>query len=161
MGDEFDFASQSGEEKISLDQVNNLLATKARRTSEYATSAAMQSPNMAPSSRRVPPGSPGFAHSSFDEAAWDFFIRSYEAELEQLRPQTVRFRHLGFAVDKVWCDLKNDATQPILRGATLEFVTWWQEMMNKAQEYEKDVRVLEPPQLEEVRIRRSSRGLPI
>lgn len=162
IGDDVGLISTSSHDKISLEHVNTVLATKVRRASESIVVTGTPSPTMSPIPRRVSNDSTDNTDEQFDEAAWDIFLRSYEAELEHLRTETlVRFRHIGKSVDRLWLDLKSDSMKPMLKSASAEFVTWWQKMNDKAQEYEKEVRMLEVPQLELVSFQRASQGLSI
>lgn len=158
MGDEVDITGLS--DKICLENIDDVLATESHQASEPTLPTDTSSSFMTSGSQHDTDESVGSAQSHFDESAWDVFIRSYEAELESLRIETfVRFRHIGKSVDRLWLDLKSDSTQPMLKAATVEFVAWWQKMNDKAQDYEKEVQMLEVPQLELVRLKRASRGL--
>lgn len=157
MGDEVDEMNASFRDKVSLEHVNAILATRVRRVSE---SAGSQSPLMSPISRKSSNELTFSADQQFDESAWETFLRSYEAELEHLRTETlVRFRHIGKSVDRLWLDLRCDGVHPVPESTAAEFVAWWRKMNDKEQEYEKEVQMLEVPQLELVSLRRASRGL--
>lgn len=147
-------------DKADLDQVNCRLADMARRTS--GARRYEQTPSATPSSRRGSAQSHTPMAATFDEAAWDVYINSCKAELEHLRSETlVRFRHLGRGIDRLWTDLKNDSSQHILKGASVEFVHWWRRMTEKAQEFESEAKALELPELEEVKLERIAQGLPV
>ncbi|KEQ96950.1 hypothetical protein AUEXF2481DRAFT_623251 [Aureobasidium subglaciale EXF-2481] len=156
MGDEVDEISTSFRNKVSLEHVNAMLATRVRRASE---SAGSPSPIMSRLSRQ---DSSEFAYGpdqQFDESAWDVFLRSYEAELEHLRTETlVRFRHIGKSVDRLWLDLRCEGVHPVSKETVVEFVAWWQTMKDKEHDYDKEVQMLEVPQLEVVSFQRASQG---
>ncbi|GAB7356890.1 hypothetical protein MBLNU459_g7753t1 [Dothideomycetes sp. NU459] len=163
---------RSTDNKPDMKHLDERLAMVARRSSEEpASPVPMSSPSMTPLSRFMTPvsrrvssavGTSASTQSMFDEAAWDVFINSYTAELDHLRGEVlVRFRHLGREVDKVWLGLKSDSTQPMLPGATAEFVAWWQAMMEKAQKHEKEAQALKVPDLEFVKMERFVHGLPV
>lgn len=157
MGDEVDEISTSFRDKVSLEHVDAMLATRVRRASE---SAGSPSPIMSPISRQSSNELPLGNDQQFDESAWETFLRSYEAELEHLRTETlVRFRHIGKSVDRLWLDLRCDGVQPVSESIAAEFVAWWKKMSDKEQEYEKEVQMLEVPHLELVSLQRASRGL--
>jgi hypothetical protein len=157
MGDEVDEISTSFRSKVSLEHVDAVLATRARRASE---SAGSPSPIMSPISRQSSNELVFDADQQFDESAWDVFVRSYEAELEHLRTETlVRFRHIGKSVDRLWLDLRCDGVHPVSKSTVADFVAWWKQMNDKEQEYEKEVQMLEVPQLELVSFQRASQGL--
>ncbi|KAH0026433.1 FAD/NAD(P)-binding domain-containing protein, partial [Aureobasidium melanogenum] len=152
MGDEVDEISTSLRDKVSLEHVDAMLATRVRRVSE---SAGSPSPLMSPISRQSSSELTFGTDQRFDESAWETFLRSYEAELEHLRTETlVRFRHIGKSVDRLWLDLRCDGVHPVSESTAFEFVAWWKKMNDKEQEYEKEVQMLEAPQLELVSLRR-------
>lgn len=152
-----DEISTSFRDKVSLEHVDAMLATRVRRASE---SAGSPSPIMSPISRQSSNELPLGNDQQFDESAWETFLRSYEAELEHLRTETlVRFRHIGKSVDRLWLDLRCDGVQPVSESIAAEFVAWWKKMSDKEQEYEKEVQMLEVPHLELVSLQRASRGL--
>lgn len=157
---------------LHLQQINDRLASMARRSSEDSPDLmTMPSPSMTPLSRFTTPISrrtssavdtTGYAQPHFDEAAWDVYINSYSAELVHLRSEAlVRFRHIGHEVDKVWFDLKNDNAQPMHVGTSTDFAKWWQDMMEKAADCEKEAQAMEIPNLEVIKAERLSQGLPI
>lgn len=149
--------STSFRDKVSLEHVDAMLATRVRRPSE---SAGSPSPIMSPISRQSSNELPWSNDQQFDESAWETFLRSYEAELEHLRTETlVRFRHIGKSVDRLWLDLRCDGAQPVSEPTAADFVAWWKKMSDKEQEYEKEVQMLEVPHLELVSLQRASRGL--
>jgi hypothetical protein len=159
MGDTIGSISSSFREKVSLEHVNAILATRVRRASE---SGGSPSPLMTPVSRQDSIGSGDNLQDQFDEGAWDVFLRSYEAELDYLRTETlVRFRHIGKSVDRLWIDLGSDGSHSISEAVSKEFVAWWKKMNDKEQEYEKEIQMLEAPQLELVSYERASQGLPV
>ncbi|KAL1301626.1 hypothetical protein AAFC00_005851 [Neodothiora populina] len=147
----------SGHDHADLDQVNSRLTGLSKCYSDKKVFPP--SPDATPNSRR---GSAVFQVPAFDEAAWDVYINSCKAELEHLRVDIlVRFRHLGRGIDRLWTDLKNDSSSDLLMGASLEFVIWWKNMTEKAQQCEEEVKGLELPNLEEVKMERAAHGLPI
>ncbi|KAI5208491.1 hypothetical protein E4T39_01198 [Aureobasidium subglaciale] len=157
MGDEGDEISTSFRNKVSLERVNAMLATRVRRASE---SAGSPSPIMSPLSRQDSSEPAYGSDQQFDESAWDVFLRSYEAELEHLRAETlVRFRHIGKSVDRLWLDLRCEGVHPVSKETVVEFVTWWQTMKDKEHDYDKEAQMLEVPQLEVVSFQRASQGL--
>ncbi|CAD0110011.1 unnamed protein product [Aureobasidium uvarum] len=157
VGDEVDEISASFRDKVSLEHVNSMLATRVRRASESADSP---SPIMSPISRQSSNELAFGTDQLFDESAWETFLRSYEAELDHLRSETlVRFRHIGKSVDRLWLHLRCDGVHPVSRSTAAEFVAWWERMNEKEQEYEKEVQTLEVPQLELVSFQRASQGL--
>jgi hypothetical protein len=159
MGDDIDEISTSFRAKVSLEHVDAVLATRVRRVSE---SAGSPSPIMSPISRQYSNDLVFDADHQFDESAWDVFVRSYEAELEHLRIETlVRFRHVGKSVDRLWLDLRCDGVHPVSKSTVADFVAWWKQMKDKEQEYEKEVQMLEVPQLELVSFQRASQGMSI
>jgi hypothetical protein len=134
-----------------------MLATRVRRVSE---SAGSPSPIMSPISRQQSNEFTFDIDQQFDESAWDVFVRSYEAELDHLRTETlVRFRHVGKSVDRLWLDLRCDGVHPVSKSTAAKFVAWWKQMNDKEQEYEKEVQMLEVPHLELVSFQRVSQGL--
>jgi len=48
---------------------------------------------------------------------------------------------------------------PVSKSTASEFVAWWKQMNDKEHEYEKEVQMLEVPQLELVSFQRVSQGL--
>lgn len=142
-----------------LNQVNTRLADMELRNERVPHEL---SPITTPNSRRSCSISETPFQPVFDEAAWDVYVNSCKAELEQLRKETlVRFRHLGRGIDRLWHDLKSDASQHMLMGASMEFVSWWECVSGKAQQCEDEARLLELPDLEEVKMEREAHGLPI
>lgn len=143
-----------------LDQVSSRLANMASLRSGDDKVLHM-SPTMTPISRRSSAESESM-QPIFDESAWDVYINSYKAELTHLRREDlVRFRHLGHAIDRLWTDLEHDSGNHLLQGAGIEFVTWWKQMTDKAQEYESEVKMLELPDLVQVKLERVANGLTI
>lgn len=136
-----------------------MLATRVRRASE---SAGSPSPIMSPISRQDSNETNDGSGQQFDESAWDVFVRSYEAELEHLRSETlVRFRHIGKSVDRLWLDLRSECVHLVSKSTAEDFVTWWKKMRDKEQEYENEVQMLEPPQIEAVSHQRITQGLTV
>jgi len=144
-----------------LDRINSRLASMYRRSS--STKMDQPSPSATPSLRRGSDESITSTYSFFDEAAWDVYINSCKAELDNLRCETlVRFRHLSHGIDRVWADLNHyDKAQHISAKASAEFVAWWKLMNDKAQDLETEAKALELPDLEEVKSQRLSQGLSI
>ncbi|THY29865.1 hypothetical protein D6C92_01541 [Aureobasidium pullulans] len=159
IGDEVGWISTSFRQKASLEHVNAMLATRVRRASE---SAGSPSPIMSPISRQDSNETNDGSGQQFDESAWDVFVRSYEAELEHLRSETlVRFRHIGKSVDRLWLDLRSECVHLVSKSTAEDFVTWWKKMRDKEQEYENEVQMLEPPQIEAVSHQRITQGLTV
>jgi len=142
-----------------LDKVNSRLADMALIS---ATKISEPSPMATPSSRRGSGDSQASTNATFDEAAWDVYLKACKAELDHLHGETlVRFRHLGRGIDRLWTELKLDPAQHILDNASVEFVAWWKQMSEKAQDCENEVRALALPDLDEVKIERLAQGLPV
>lgn len=117
---------------------------------------------LAPLARCDSLDSPGATQPQFDEAAWDIYVNSFDAELSHLQSEAmVRFRHLVHAVDKLWIDLQQDAQQPLLAVAKTDFMTWWKTMDERVKELDGEVRDLHKPDLELVKFERLNQGLPI
>jgi len=142
-----------------LEQVNSRLTAMALVS---ANKISEPSPMATPSSRRASGGSQASTNGTFDEAAWDVYLKACKAELDHLHGETlVRFRHLGRGIDRLWTELKLDSSQHILENASVEFVAWWKQMSEKAQDCENEVRALALPDLEEVKVERLAQGLPV
>jgi len=98
----------------------------------------------------------------FDEASWETFTNQYNEEVVALRMhEIVRFRHIGRGIDGLWDDLKDDTTSPVFTSAKHEFVVWWAKMHEVAKEYEKEVQMLQVPELEQIKLDRIAVGLPL
>ncbi|KAK8202112.1 hypothetical protein M8818_005638 [Zalaria obscura] len=116
---------------------------------------------LAPYQRRDSLNSP-ITTPQFDEAAWDVYINSFEAEVSQLQSETmVRFRHMRHAVDKLWIDTQGDTEQTMDPATSAEFVAWWNDMGEQSRALEQEVQKLAAPELERVKLERASMGLSV
>jgi len=99
----------------------------------------------------------------FDETSWTVFINCYKAEVSIIQTtDMIRFRHMRRGIDKLWMESQEDTSNHLFDAAAKQdFETWWKEMGGVTQEFEKDVSLLEPPSLDEVRNDRLSQGLHI
>ena len=165
MGDQhhLDISATSLINDTALAQVNSRLSSMAITTAcdTSGRKVSEPSPSITPSSRRGSAESQSTV-SVFDEPSWDIYINSCKAELAHLRSETlVRFRHLGRGIDRLCVEMKAHTTQPMHVGIETEFRVWWKQMMDKALDYESEVRALDLPDLEEVKAERLAQGLSI
>lgn len=134
-------APRAAHDHVDILQLNDRLSTLNRRSSSAVRS-----------SDDVP----------FDEAAWDHYIRMYEAELGSLRENDeVRFRHIRREIDKIWIELQQEGHGVTYAKAHKEFLVWWKPMVEKAQALEREISEMQAPDLETVKLERQSHGLGI
>lgn len=97
--------------------------------------------------------------SAFDENAWDVFMNTYKAELQDIRQEAwARFKGAGYTIDRIRVELgQNQQNHDMLEA----FNKWWAEMKPKVREYEEKVRQLQEPTIELIRMERAAQGLPI
>lgn len=95
----------------------------------------------------------------FDENAWETYLGTFNAELEDLRKYCwARFKGAGHKIDQTRTELAYEKTNHALLE---DFNKWWMETKPKVAEYEKKQRELEAPTLELVRMERMSQGLAV
>ncbi|EME45654.1 hypothetical protein DOTSEDRAFT_71374 [Dothistroma septosporum NZE10] len=95
----------------------------------------------------------------FDENAWETYLGTFNAELEDLRKYCwARFRGCSHKIDQIRTELSYDKAD---HGPTEEFNEWWAESKQKMTEFDKKQRELEAPTIELVRMERMSQGLAV
>ncbi|KAF2215369.1 hypothetical protein CERZMDRAFT_82394 [Cercospora zeae-maydis SCOH1-5] len=96
---------------------------------------------------------------SFDELAWETFLKTYSAELHDINTYAgPRLKGAGYSIDRVRVELGMiKANEEVLA----EFNKWWTEMKAKVTQYDDKIRELEMPSIDTVRAERLANGMPI
>ncbi|PPJ54716.1 hypothetical protein CBER1_06882 [Cercospora berteroae] len=96
---------------------------------------------------------------SFDEAAWETFLKTYSAELIDINTNSgPRLKGAGYTVDRLRVELGMEKSN---EEVLTEFNEWWSGMRAKVTEYDEKIRELEMPNLDTVRAERLANGLPV
>ncbi|GIZ45335.1 hypothetical protein CKM354_000850800 [Cercospora kikuchii] len=96
---------------------------------------------------------------SFDEAAWETFLKTYSAELYDINTNSgPRLKGAGYTVDRLRVELGMEKGNEEL---LTDFNEWWSGMKAKVTEYDEKIRELEMPNLETVRAERLANGMPV
>ncbi|CAK1364769.1 hypothetical protein CB0940_08415 [Cercospora beticola] len=103
------------------------------------------------------PSTPGLV--SFDEAAWETFLKTYSAELYDINTNSgPRLKGAGYTVDRLRVELgMENGNEEVLT----EFNEWWSGMRAKVAQFDEKIRELEMPNLDTVRAERLASGLPV
>ena len=97
--------------------------------------------------------------AAFDETAWETFLKTYSAELFDIRQQAgPRFKGAGYTVDKARVELGMEKEH---QDVLADFNEWWTSMKPKVVKYDAKIREIEMPNIDTVRAERMSHGLPI
>ena len=85
-----------------------------------------------------------------------------QAEVSLLKENSiVRFKHTRRSVDKICVELRTERDQDAFRAAEGEFLKWWAEIGVKALELEKEVSMVNVPDLEQTKLERAALGLTV
>ncbi|EGP88794.1 uncharacterized protein MYCGRDRAFT_108594 [Zymoseptoria tritici IPO323] len=99
------------------------------------------------------------AVAAFDERAWDIYIGSYEAELVDIKTVSMpRLRGQGILLERYSAEL---IREPQWKAAITDFMAWFATMKPMVADYDRQVKELELPSLEYVRLERTARGMSI
>lgn len=97
--------------------------------------------------------------AAFDETAWETFLKTYNAELFDIRTHAgPRFKGAGYTVDKARVEMGMGKEH---QDALADFNEWWTSMKPKVTKYDAKLRELEMPNIDTVRAERSAHGLPL
>lgn len=111
------------------------------------------SPRCPPSSGSETPG------ALFDENAWETYINSFRAELQDLRSHAFgRFKGFGRTIARLVVEYGNSTEY---KTGIAAFENWWNVMKPKIGQYEEQVKALQIPDLEQVKMARAELGLPM
>ncbi|KAM3416897.1 hypothetical protein BST61_g8485 [Cercospora zeina] len=96
---------------------------------------------------------------SFDEPAWETFLKAYSAELYDINTYAgPRLKGAGYSIDRVRVELgMTKENEEVLA----DFNKWWTEMKAKVAHYDEKIRELEMPSIDTVRAERLANGMPI
>jgi hypothetical protein len=94
----------------------------------------------------------------FDEAAWDIYLNSYRAELNDIKTTALpRFKGRASLIERLAAEM---GTDPGWKNGIATFMLWWASIKPKIAEYEACVKDLDLPTIEYVRLERTARGMP-
>ncbi|KAI5357059.1 hypothetical protein Slin15195_G053010 [Septoria linicola] len=98
--------------------------------------------------------------ATFDEAAWETFLKAYDAELFDIRTHSgPRLKGAGYTIDKARVEWGSDKNHD--KTALAKFNEWWSNMKVEMAKYDDKIRELEAPNIDTVRAERMAYGMSI